>query len=113
VFCGEQQSESDHFFTSQNTWNGSDEGIHWRRARGSFSYQMKVTYAKTLRLKGFADRERIVVKIGNDEIGTVAFDRQGIATLTLPSALQGTVTLTLAAEQGRQTPRISEVRLCK
>ena len=113
VFCGEQQSESDHFFTSQNTWNGSDEGIHWRRARGSFSYQMKVTDAKTLRLKGFADRERIVVKIGNDEIGTVIFDRQGIATLTLPSALQGTVTLTLAAEQGRQTPRISEVRLCK
>ena len=26
VFCGEQQSESDHFFSGNGSWNGTDEG---------------------------------------------------------------------------------------
>lgn len=114
VFCGEQQSESDHFFTSNQSWNGSDEGIHWRRTRGSFEYKMKVSGAKTLRLKGFAERDRIVVSIAGKSIGTVNFDRNGTVTLELPTDLEGeTQTVSIAAEQGRQTPRISEVRLCK
>ena len=114
VFCGEQQSESDHFFTSNQSWNGSDEGIHWRRARGAFEYKMKVSGAKTLRLKGFAERDRIVVSIAGKPIGTVNLDRNGTATLELPTGLEGeTQTVSIAAEQGRQTPRISEIRLCK
>ena len=113
VFCGEQQSESDHFFTSNQSWNGSDEGIHWRRARGAFEYKMKVSGAKTLRLKGFAEREGFVVTIADKPLGTLRFNRQGIATAELPAGIGGTVTLAIAAEQGRQTPRISEIRLCK
>lgn len=114
VFCGEQQSESDHFFAGQGSWNGSDEGIHWRRTRSSFTYQMKPGDAKNLRLKGFADREKIVVTINGKEMGSVNFNWQGIATLPLPADLNdATITLGIAAEQGRQTPRISEVRLCK
>lgn len=113
VFCGEQQSESDHFFAGQGSWNGSDEGIHWRRTRTAFTYQMKIDEAKTLRIKGFADREAIVVSMAGKTIDTVRFNHQGITTLQLPSDLQGTITLSLGAEQGRQTPRISEIRLCK
>ncbi len=113
VYCGEQQSESDHFFASDQSWNGSDEGIHWRRTRGSFTYQLKTTNAKTLRLKGFADREAIVVSIDDKPLGTLHFDRQGTATIQLPEGLAATATLKICAEQGRQTPRISEVRLCK
>lgn len=114
VFCGEQQSESDHFFTAEHSWNGSDEGIHWRRTRGMFQYKMKANDAKTLRLKGFAERERIVVTVDGQSLGTVNFDHQGLATLSLPENLKATtITIGIGAEQGQQTPRISEVRLCK
>ena len=113
VFCGEQQSESDHFFSGNGSWNGSDEGIHWRRTRGQFTYQIKTDGAKTLRLKGFAEREAIVVKLGETSLGTVRLDRNGTATLPLPADTKGTLVLTIGAEEGRQTPRISELRLCK
>ncbi len=113
IFCGEQQSESDHFFSGNGSWNGADEGIRWRRTRGQFTYQMKTDGAKTLRLKGFAEREAIVVSLNGKLLGTVNLDRQGQATLPLPADTKGTVTLSLGAEQGKQTPRISEIRLCK
>ena len=113
IFCGEQQSESDHFFSGTESWNGSDEGIHWRRTRQQFTYQMKADGAKTLRLKGFADREPIVVSLDGKALATVGFDRSGMATVELPADVKGTVTIGLAAEQGKQTPRICEVRLCK
>ncbi len=111
IFCGEQQSESDHFFSGNGSWNGADEGIHWRRTRSAITYQMKADGAKSLRLKGFPDRETIVISIDGKNAGTVRLDRQGKATLPLSEALKGTVTVSLGAEQKHQTPRISEVRL--
>ena len=113
IFCGEQQSESDHFYSGNGSWNGADEGIHWRRTRSVFTYQVKTDGATTLRLKGFADREPIVVSLDGKQLGTATFDRQGIATLQLPAGTKGTLKLSLAAEQGKQTPRISEIRLCR
>ena len=113
VFCGEQQSESDHFFSGNGSWNGSDEGIHWRRTRSQFTYKVKADGAKTLRLKGFAEREGFVVTIADKPLGTLRFNRQGIATAELPAGIGGTVTLAIGSDQGRQTPRISEIRLCK
>ena len=114
VFCGEQQSESDHFFKANNAWNGYDEGMHWRTARGSFSYQLKAQGANVLRLKGFAAYDRVVVSIDGTVLDTVRLDGQGVALVNLPATLQKeSITLTLAAEQGKQTPRIHEIRLCK
>jgi hypothetical protein len=114
VFCGEQQSESDHFFKSTGAWNGYDEGMHWRTARGSFSYQLKAQGANVLRLKGFAAFERVVVSIDGQQVDTVRLNGQGLAVVNLPATLQKeSITLTLAAEQGKQTPRIHEIRLCK
>ena len=114
VFCGEQQSESDHFFKSSNSWNGYDEGMHWRITRTSISYQMKAQGATTLRVKGFAGYERIVVSIDGKQLETIRLNQQGQAEIKLPTAYQNEIaTITLAAESGRQTPRIHEVRLCK
>ena len=113
IFCGEQQSESDHFFSGNGSWNGTDEGIHWRRTRTAFTYQVKTDDAKTLRLKGFAERDAIVVTLADKSLGNVNLDRSGTATVQLPAGMKGTVKLSLAAEQGKQTPRISEIRLCK
>ena len=113
VFCGEQQSESDHFFTGQGTWNGSDNGIHWRRTRDSFSYQVRTMGAATLHLKGFADRQPVVVTLAGQQLPSVQLDGQGQAVVTLPAGLPATATLTLSAVDQGQTPRISEVRLCQ
>ena len=115
VFCGEQQSESDHFFASQNSWNGADEGVHWRRANGFFSYQMKGDNARTLRLKGFGgDRQRLTVSIDDVQLGTFNLDNQGVLIVNLPAtAAKPTLTLKISGEQNGQTPRISEIRLCK
>ena len=112
VFCGEQQSESDHFFRHDASWNGSDEGTHWRRTRARFGYQMKAAGATRLLLKGFADRERFTVSIDGQQLGTYSLDRSGQARIDLPQRLKkDAVLLEIGAEDGRQTPRISEVRL--
>ena len=88
--------------------------MHWRTARGSFSYQMKAQDAKTLRLQGFAAYERVIVSIDGQQLDTVRLDGQGLAVLNLPATLQKeTIMLTLSAEPGKQTPRIHEIRLCK
>lgn len=113
VYCGEQQSESDHFFSQQNSWNGADGGIHWRRTRQAFSYQMKTDGARTLRIKGFGDRERFSVSIGDKQLGTHSLNRQGTAIIELPESITSPATVTIMPEQNRQTPRISEIRLCK
>jgi len=59
VVCGEQQPESDHFIQSENSTTGFIEDIHWREAKGWFSYQMKnpLKNAKTLYIK-FFDRDK-------------------------------------------------------
>ena len=113
IFCGEQQSESDHFFSGGNSWDGADEGIRWRRTRKAFSYQMKTDGARTLRLKGFADRERLVVSLDGKVIATVGLNKSGVATVELPTDASGTMTVGIGAEQGKQTPRLCEIRLCK
>ena len=113
VFCGEQQSESDHFFASQGSWNGADEGIHWRRANGYFAYQVKAGEARTLRLKGFRDRERLTVSIDNQPLGSFTLDQQGMLNVDLPATDKPTVTLKISGDQNRPTPRISEVRLVR
>lgn len=115
VYCGEQQSESDHFFASTNSWNGSDDGVSWRRTRGSFSYQMKAADAKTIRIKGFTgDRQSIRVSINGTEISSIRLNREGMAMIDFPTNIkEEKVTLEIAAEADRETPRICEVRLCK
>ena len=114
IFCGEQQSESDHFFSGTGSWNGSDEGIHWRRTRTSFTYRMKVGGARQLRLKGFAgDRESVVVTVDGQSLPAVQLDRQGTALVDLPATTNAEQNIGIAANGQRQTPRIVEIRTMK
>ncbi|NDV77907.1 glycoside hydrolase family 127 protein [Dysgonomonas sp. 511] len=59
VVCGEQQPESDHFVQMEKSNAGFFEDIHWREAKGWFSYRMKNPdkRAKSLYLKYF-DRDK-------------------------------------------------------
>ena len=115
VFCGEQQSESDHFFAASNSWNGSDNGVHWRRTRGVFGYQVKTVGARVVRLSGVGgDRQQLSLTLDGRLLGTVAFDGKKMVEVALPEALTAeTAKLEIAAVEGKETPRISEVRLLK
>ena len=115
VFCGEQQSESDHFFSGPQSWNGSDNGAHWRRTRSMFSYEMKADGAKTIRLTRVGnDRQKVRLSVGGQPVAEQAFDREPTMEVALPAALaKGKIRIEIAAEPGKETPRISEVRLCR
>lgn len=41
VICGEQQPESDHGVKFEASETGFDKDVHWRRARGWFSYELR------------------------------------------------------------------------
>lgn len=43
IVCGEQQPESDHFVESENSTTGVYNNMHFREAKGWFSYKMKDT----------------------------------------------------------------------
>jgi DUF1680 family protein len=119
IVCGEQQPESDHFIKMQNSYAGVDNGVHWREARGWFSYQMKNSAkdATKVRVLFRQEKERegnILVngqKIGSlagsgrDAISTVAFD--------IPLALRSEIQLEVKFESvnSRTTPRVYEIRL--
>lgn len=114
VFCGEQQSESDHFFTSTASWNGSDGGQHWRRARGNFAYQLKATDAKRLRIQTFgSDRQKLSLAIDNQLLGTFETRPDGLLEVQLPELTAERVTLSLSPEAGQETPRVIEIRIKK
>lgn len=112
IFCGEQQSESDHAFADGGSQQGADEGVHWRRATQQFSYQVRTTGARLLRLKGFADDAPLQLTIDGRPLPAVRLDAQGAATVQLPSSLPATSVLVVSAAAG-QSPRISELRLSR
>lgn len=115
IYCGEQQSESDHFFVAEGSWNGSDGGQHWRRARGSFSYQMKAPDASSLRVKAFAgDRQKLSISVNGKLLGTFQTQPNGLLEVEWPKDMQTeTVTLSISAEPKNETPRVTEIRICK
>lgn len=122
VVCGEQQPESDHFVKMEQNNTGDDEGVHWREARGWFSYELRNPELQArsvmLKLRGGNMRGADVsvngVIIGSlgEELGNV----QGSVVLSLPEELLSSPVLELRisrSEQARLTPRIYEVRLLK
>jgi hypothetical protein len=52
VAPGEQQPESDHFFKGEGAETGISKGLHWRRAKEWFSYELtdRKQEARALRL---------------------------------------------------------------
>ena len=122
VICGEQQPESDHAFQSENSWNGYDNGLHWRQAKGWFSYQLKNkdTQAKYLYVKSLKSsnkegydllingRKPAILQEGSKLMGDTA-----LQCYLLPENLPATVKLEIKfiAVKGGVTPKVTEVRL--
>lgn len=119
VICGEQQPESDHFVKMQNSYTGSDNGVHWRETRGWFSYTMK-NLAKTatlVRVSFKADKSRdAAVWINGQKVGVIKQDAANeILTneFEIPAVLRASDVLEIkvGTETSPVTPRIYEVRL--
>lgn len=119
VVCGEQQPESDHFIKSDDSWTGFVEDIHWREARGWFSYQLKKQNAKYLFIKYF-DKDisrNFTISVNNKEIASVNTegkhdDNLQIMTIEIPESLRNadTMVIKFSAKDTSMTAKIVEVR---
>lgn len=122
VICGEQQPESDHFIKFDNSNTGFIEDIHWREAKGWFSYQLKNNQknAKYLYIKYFnRDNNReINIRINNQIIFSKNLDGKDAdkiieERITIPSELANSSTLEVMflPNTDKITTKIVEVRL--
>lgn len=121
VVCGEQQPESDHFIKSDNSYTGFVEDIHWREAKGWFSYQLKNTdkNSKYLYLKYFdRDRDRNFQIFVNDqkiaEVNMNGGEADNLFTVTylIPESEQqkDVLEIKIVASPNSMTSKIVEVR---
>jgi len=123
VVCGEQQPESDHFIESENSVTGFIEDVHWREARGWFSYQLRNNNkdARFLYIKYFnhAHPRSFDVFVNDEKIESLSLagggkeDELQTIVIKLPEGLSAIEKLTVkfAAPSGKVTARIAEVRL--
>ncbi|SHF95123.1 glycoside hydrolase family 127 protein [Dysgonomonas macrotermitis] len=122
VVCGEQQPESDHFIKYQESTTGFTEDIHWREAKGWFSYQLKNEnkIAKTLYLKYFnKDRacEFDIIINGQVLVSKSLDGKDGDKIITdrliIPSVSTGLnpLEIKIIAKAGSKTAQIAEIRI--
>lgn len=115
VVCGEQQPESDHFIQMEQASAGDDEGLHWREARGWFSYRLKTNGKKAAQVRIAyrpEPRRDARVYVNEVEVG-VLVDGGNVAAFAVPASLQTAEVLTVKIAKGdkRITPHVYEVRL--
>ena len=122
VECGQQQPESDHFIEMENSRTGFEEGVHWREARGWFSYKLpnnnkKAKYLYFSHFDMDANR-RFNVFINEQNIASLSLnggnrDKIFEAFFPIPDNIQNEEVLTVrfAGGQNSQTAKIIEVRL--
>lgn len=122
IFPGEQQPESDHGIRYDQSETGTDKDRHFRRAKGWFSYNLKVketagqlmiTTRKEDSMKAaiFLDDERLTASPVISQP-----DKEGFVTSTysLPRQLgAGSYTIRFSPDGTEWTPAIYEVRLLK
>lgn len=113
VFCGEQQSESDHFVQSSQSWIGADGGVHWRTTRELFSYKIKAKSAKSILVKGFSEGRKIVVMVNGERLGEFDFANNGEFKAQLPNNLGDEFTLTFKPADNRESARVTEIRVLR
>ncbi len=125
IFCGEQQPESDHNIKFEDSRTGIQNDLHYRRASGWFSYDLKVKEGTATQLmlttvKNNKVQTTITINgqqlSGNPVIADVVASEGALetATYTLPEPLKpGTYTVRFAPANGRSTADIYEVRLIK
>ncbi|MEO8886038.1 MAG: glycoside hydrolase family 127 protein [Mucilaginibacter sp.] len=125
VATGEQQPESDHFMEIDNSTSGLNRGMHYRNAKGWFSYKMtdKTNEAAILRITymGRDRNKKFSILLNNQTIAQVALDGthgNDIYTVDYPitniaKPADGIYTVKFAAADGSATGDIYEVRLMK
>lgn len=118
VTCGEQQPESDHFITMQDSRTGSDDGLRWRETSGTVTYRMNPASrpVTAVRVTYRPDARRSArILIDRTPIGTLPAGT-GTGTLThidlpLPAAINTPITLTITPADTPTTPHIYTLRL--
>ncbi|NDW19694.1 glycosyl hydrolase [Dysgonomonas sp. 216] len=122
VVCGEQQPESDHFIEMDNSSTGFIDDVHWREAKGWFSYQLKdeVKKAKKLHISYFdKDRDRnFEILINGSVVQQMAMsgDKKDVLQTIIISVPEAEYTkdileVKFVAKSNSITTKISEIRL--
>lgn len=124
VVCGEQQPESDHFIESQRSDIGDVEGVHFRDARGWFSYQLRNVGQNGRQLRvaftGAKWPREAEVWIGDVKVGEIKttgedLNKTLVREFNVPENFKSadTFRVRISAKGNSTTPRIFEVRLLK
>lgn len=126
VMAGEQQPESDHFIESDNSNAALNRGLHYRNAKGWFSYNLidKNKEAAALRITYFGrDRNKNFSILINDKtLAKVSLDGSkgnDFYTVDYPitdeilKSSNGTLKVKFVAADGSTTGDIYEVRLIR
>lgn len=120
IFPGEQQPESDHGIQYEQAETGTDNDRHFRRAKGWFSYHLKVKKEAgrlmiTIRKN---DRNKVTILLNNEKLTvhpTISeTDKDGFITLSylLPRKLStGSCPIRFVPDGTEWTPAIYEIRL--
>ena len=122
IFPGEQQPESDHGIQYEQAETGTDKDRHFRRARGWFSYNLKVKEeaGQLTIITRKEDTAKVTILLDNETL-TVAptisqADNEGFITTcySLPRKLSpGSYPIRFSPDGTEWTPAIYEVRLLK
>lgn len=125
VFAGEQQPESDHFIESENSATGVFRDKHWRSAKGWFSYKMRDSEKKALKIQisyfGAGSDQGFILELNRTEIGRVELSELIDEIITkvfdIPAEIvkdaDGKLSVRFNAIEGKTVSRITEVRLLK
>lgn len=112
INCGEQQPEVDHAFKGEKTDSGYDDERFWRRTRSAMSYELqnKDKTGKFLDISALDPiRTTDVSFLINDKSAEpIAADGK---TIRLKAVDDAVMTLKIIANDGKPTPRFSQIRL--
>ncbi|WP_420149263.1 beta-L-arabinofuranosidase domain-containing protein [Spirosoma sp.] len=112
VNCGEQQPEVDHAFKGEKTQSGYDDERFWRNTRSFISYQ--------LQNRNRVGKFLVISALDSIKAGDVSFllnDKPAeiIASdgkiIRLKAVDDEVITLKIIAQNGKNTPRFSQIRL--
>lgn len=122
IFPGEQQPESDHGIQYEQAETGTNKDRHFRRAKGWFSYNLKVK-EKATRITITIhkdDRNKAIILLNNEKLTASPTlskpDKDGFITLSwlLPQKLEaGSCPIRFMPDGTEWTPAIYEVRLLR
>ena len=122
IFPGEQQPESDHGILYEQAETGINKDRHFRRAKGWFSYNLKVKEeaARLMITVRKEDHTKVAILLNNEKLTvspTISKpDKEGFITIcySLPQKLSaGSYPIRFSPDGTEWTPAIYEVRLLK